>query len=165
METHYVFVDYENTQPGNIGLIKGSPGNLKIKIFLGRHQSMIPLSMARALQPLGEDAEYIQLDRARRNTIDFNIAFLLGELATQHPEARFSILSNDPGFDVIVEGLKSKGVVSARYSDMETLLEQSAVIPSLQVALPESNVVALADNAVKQPGISGENITQFKALH
>ena len=126
MQTHYVFVDYENTQPGNIGLLSERPQNIQIKIFLGRHQNMIPLSLARTLHGLGERAEYIQLDSSRRNAIDFNIAFQLGELAIQHPESRFSILSNDPGFDAIVESLKTKGIACARYPDIETLLERTS---------------------------------------
>lgn len=129
MPTHYVFVDYENTQPGNIGLITERQPNIKIKIFLGRHQNMIPLSLARAMHALGENAEYIQLDSSRRNAIDFNIAFQLGELAIQHPESKFSILSNDPGFDAIVDSLKTKGISCARYPDIETLLERTSEPP------------------------------------
>lgn len=125
MQTHYVFVDYENTQPGNIGLISEYQQNIQIKIYLGRHQNMIPLSLARAMHGLGERAEYIQLESSRRNAIDFNIAFQLGELAIQHPESKFSILSNDPGFDAILESLKTKGIICARYPDIETLLEHT----------------------------------------
>lgn len=126
MQTHFVFVDYENTQPGNIGLISERQQNIRIKIFLGRHQNMIPLSLARAMHVLGEKAEYIQLDSSRRNAIDFNIAFQLGELANQHPESNFSILSNDPGFDAILESLQTKGIKCARYPDIETLLEHTS---------------------------------------
>lgn len=129
MHTHYIFIDYENTQPGNIGLIHERQHNIQLKLFLGRHQNMIPLSLARSMHGLGERAEYIQLDSSRRNAIDFNIAFQLGELAIQHPECKFSILSNDPGFDAIVESLKSKGIACARYPDIETLLEKTAEPP------------------------------------
>lgn len=127
--THYIFVDYENTQPGNIGLISEQQQHIQIKIFLGRHQNMIPLALARAMHGLGERAEYIQLDSSRRNAIDFNIAFQLGELAIQHSDSKFSILSNDPGFDAIVESLKSKGIACARYPDIETLLEKTTEPP------------------------------------
>lgn len=129
MHTHYVFVDYENTQPGNLSLISERQPNVKIKLFLGRHQNMIPLALARAMHLLGEDAEYIQLDSSRRNAIDFNIAFQLGELAIQHPQSKFSILSNDPGFDAILESLKTKGVMCARYPDIESLLEHTTELP------------------------------------
>lgn len=129
MDTHYIFVDYENTQPSNLGLISEQQQDIQIKIFLGRHQNMIPLALARAMHGLSERAEYIQLDNNRRTSIDFNIAFQLGELAIQHPNSKFSILSNDPGFDVIIESLSSKGVICARYPDVETLLEKTTEPP------------------------------------
>jgi hypothetical protein len=168
MQTHYIFVDYENTPPGNIGLISENLGNIKIKIYLGRHQNMIPVSMARALHALGQDAEYIQLDSARRNTMDFNIAFQIGELATQHPEAQFSILSNDPGFNVIVESMRSKGVACARYADMDTLIVQwQAIVPSNQEPAreKENKVLAKVENINKPHSIVAENGAQLKALH
>jgi hypothetical protein len=123
MQTHYVFVDYDNTHMGNVGLISKSSQKLKVKVFLGAHHNVIPLSLARALQPLGTDAEYVQFDHGRRNTIDFTIAFQLGELAIQHPDEQFSILTNDPGFNEIVSGLKEKGINCARYSDMESFIK------------------------------------------
>jgi len=126
MQTHYVFVDYDNTHLGNLGPISKSSCKIIIKIFLDSHHNVIPLSLARALQPLGDDAEYIQLDNGRRNAIDFNIAFQLGQLAIQHPDEQFSILSNDPGFNEIVDGLKEKGINCARFSDMESLFKHIA---------------------------------------
>ena len=65
MQTHYVFVDYDNTHLGNIGPISKSSCKIIIKIFLDSHHNVIPLSLARALQPLGDDAEYIQLENGR----------------------------------------------------------------------------------------------------
>lgn len=152
MQAHYVFVDYENTQLGNIGLISKCQDQPKIKIFLNRHQSMIPLAMAMALHTLGEDAEYVQIDSGRRNVIEFNIAFQLGELATQYPEARFTILSNDTGFDEIVTGLRLKGIACARFTDMESLLERSAENLTSE-ALSGDKVVAITDNLSKTKGV------------
>lgn len=123
MQAHYVFVDYDNTHMGNIGPLGEAGGKVRIKVFLGAHHSTVPLVLVRALQPLGADAEYIQIDHGRRNAIDFNIAFQLGELAIQHPDARFSILSNDPGFNEIIAGLRAKGINCARFADMESLFK------------------------------------------
>lgn len=118
MQTHYVFIDYDNTHVGNAVQISKCSQKLIVKIYLGAHHNVIPLALAAALQPLGTNAEYIQFDNGRRNTIDFNIAFQLGELAVQHPDEQFSILSNDPGFDKIVSSLTEKGIKCVRFSDM-----------------------------------------------
>lgn len=122
MQTHYVFVDYDNTHLGSVALIAQGSQKLIIKIFLGAHHNVIPLALARALQPLGMDAQYIQFE-GRHNAIDFNIAFQLGELAIQHPQEQFSILTNDVGFNEIVAGLKAKGINCSRFSDMESFLK------------------------------------------
>jgi len=154
MQTHYVFIDYENTQLGNIGMVSQCQDQPKIKIFLNRHQSMIPLSMARALHAMGEDAEYLQIDSGRRNVIEFNIAFQLGELATQHPEARFTIISNDTGFDEIVSGLRMKGIACARFADIESLLERSAE-NTFADNLTVDKVVPISDNVKGVPVKNG----------
>ncbi|HEY3327840.1 MAG TPA: PIN domain-containing protein [Novimethylophilus sp.] len=154
MQTHYLFVDYENTQLGNLGLIGESSCLTKIKIFLGRHQNMIPIALARALHAFGDDAEYIQVDSARHNAIEFNIAFQLGELATQHPDAQFSILSNDSAFNAIVEGLKSKGIACARYADIESLLAHPARPASVvSDASQGDKVVAITESLNKSKGM------------
>lgn len=147
MQTHYVLVDFENTHLGNIGLISKSTQNLRVKIFLGPHHCSIPLTLARALQPLGTDAEYIQFDSGRRNTIDFNIAFQLGELAIQHPEAQFSILSNDPGFNEIIGSLKAKGIDCAIFSDPESMFKHLSM--PVPVAMKDSKTDKVV--TIKEP--------------
>jgi hypothetical protein len=52
--TNFVLVDFENVQPKDIGLLKDGP--FKVKVFLGPNQSKIPVSLAAALQSLGESA-------------------------------------------------------------------------------------------------------------
>ena len=57
MRTNYVLVDFENVQPKDLGLLKD--GTFKVKVFLGPNQSKIPVTVASALQALGDNAEYI----------------------------------------------------------------------------------------------------------
>ena len=73
-----VLVDFENVQPKDIGLLKGGP--FKVKVFLGPNQSKIPVSLAAALQSLGDSAEYIILEAAGTNALDFHIAYYIGVL-------------------------------------------------------------------------------------
>lgn len=75
-KTNYVLIDYENVQPKDLGLLRDGP--FKVKIFLGKHQDKIPVSLATALQALGSDAEYIALDYSGKNALDFHIAYYLG---------------------------------------------------------------------------------------
>ncbi len=95
--TNYVLVDFENVQPKDIGLLKDGP--FKVKVFLGPNQSKIPVALAAALQSLGESAEYIILETAGNNALDFHIAYYIGALSAAEPTAFFHIISKDSGFD------------------------------------------------------------------
>lgn len=91
MPTNYVLVDYENVQPNDVDFLKAP--TLKVKVFLGPTQSKVPVSLAQALQPLGANAEYVQLETAGTNALDFHIAFYIGALSHQDPSAHFHIIS------------------------------------------------------------------------
>lgn len=92
MRTNFVFVDFENVQPEDLALLKDGP--FKVKVFLGPNQGKVPVAIAAALQPLGENAEYIMLESAGKNALDFHIAYYLGLLVPQEPAAFFHIILN-----------------------------------------------------------------------
>jgi hypothetical protein len=113
VRTNVVLIDYENVQPKDIGLLKD--GSFKVKVFLGPNQAKIPLPMAIALQPLGENVEYIQIDTAGNNALDFHIAYYIGVLSREEPRPFFHIISKDTGFDPLLKHLKKKKIFAKRY--------------------------------------------------
>lgn len=112
MKTNFVLVDYENVQPKDLGLLKDGP--FKVKVFLGPKQAKVSVSLASALQPLGGDAEYVILNSAGNNALDFYIAYYIGVLSCQEPSAYFHIISKDTGFDPLIEHLKGKKIMVQR---------------------------------------------------
>lgn len=112
MRTNYILVDYENVQPKDIGLLQDGP--FKVKVFLGPNQAKIPVSLATALQALGTNAEYILLETAGSNALDFHIAYYIGVLATADPEGFFHIISRDTGFDPLIKHLKGRRIFAQR---------------------------------------------------
>jgi len=108
MRTNFVLVDYENVQPKDIGLLQGGP--FKVKVFLGPKQSKVPVALAEALQPLGANAEYVLLETAGNNAVDFHIAYYVGVLSYEDPTAYFHIISKDGGFDPLIKHLKRRKV-------------------------------------------------------
>jgi len=89
-------------------------GLFKIKVFLGAAQSKIPLEMARALQAFGPDAEYIQIDGHGSNALDFHIAYYIGRLVAEWPDASYCIISKDTGFDPLIKHLKAQKISCRR---------------------------------------------------
>lgn len=142
--TNFVLVDFENVQPKDIGLLKGGP--FKVKVFLGPNQSRIPVSLATALQSLGESAEYIILETAGNNALDFHIAYYIGVLSSVEPTAFFHIISKDSGFDPLLKYLKGKKIFIQRST---CIADIPYFKPSLPVA-PEAQVEAVIADLVRR---------------
>ncbi|HVJ10204.1 MAG TPA: PIN domain-containing protein, partial [Burkholderiales bacterium] len=101
MKTDFVLIDFENVQPKDVASLNG--GRYKIKVFLGAQQAKVPLAMARALQALGQGAEYIQINGNGHNAVDFHIAYYIGRLAATAPHSQFYVISQDTGFDPLLK--------------------------------------------------------------
>lgn len=148
VKTHYVLVDFENVQPKNLGALQAGP--FHIKVFLGASQSKITLELARTLQAFGRDAEYIQVSGNGSNALDFHIAFYIGRLAATIPEASFTIVSKDTGFDPLIKHLATLGIVCARVKAITDIVpaKQTAIAPAMK-AVPKKAMKAAAKAAAK----------------
>lgn len=162
MSTEFVLIDYENVQPTSIGPLK--PGMCKIKVFLGQSQSKLPVDLSQVLQPFGPDVDYIRIAGNGPNALDFHIAFYIGRLAQAHPDARFTIVSKDTGFDPLVRHLAAlkvscKRVAAIPGAPKPAISKPSAVKPP---AAKKAAVVkaTIAKNVVVTvlPGINGTGV-------
>jgi hypothetical protein len=112
LKTNFVLIDYENVQPATIECLNHD--HFKILVFIGAHQTKVTFDVAAALQQLGTRATYIKISGNGANALDFHIAFYIGQLATQEPDAYFHIISKDTGFDPLIQHLKSKKIFANR---------------------------------------------------
>ncbi len=117
MAKPYVLIDFENVQPKTLDRLQ--PGAVRIKVFLGQHQTRLMLELVQALQPFGADAEYIAIQGSGPDAVDFHIAFYIGRLAAAEPGAAFTIISRDKGFDPLVRHLVGLGIPCQRIPDIE----------------------------------------------
>ena len=137
-KTNYVLIDYENVQPKELTLL--NDGSFKVKVFVGPNQGKIPLGLAMALQSLGGNAEYVLLETAGRNALDFHIAYYIGTLSAQDPSAGFHIISKDSGFDALIKHLAGKGIVvcrSAGIANIPRATPQPALDAQVQIAVKD----------------------------
>jgi hypothetical protein len=119
MRTNYVLIDFESVQPERLQLLDKE--HFKIKIFIGANQSKLSTSTVRAVQPMGDRAEYVQITGVGPNALDFHIAFYLGRIAATEPDAFFHIISKDKGFDPLVQHLKDRKLFVARIEDVSAI--------------------------------------------
>jgi hypothetical protein len=116
VKTDFVLIDFENVQPKDVASLNG--GRYKIKVFLGAQQAKVPLAMARALQALGQGAEYIQINGNGHNAVDFHIAYYIGRLAATAPHSQFYVISQDTGFDPLLKHLNEQGISCQRLTSL-----------------------------------------------
>ncbi|PHM72344.1 PIN domain-containing protein [Xenorhabdus sp. KJ12.1] len=103
----YVMVDYENVQP-SINSFTKQPETYFI-IFLGHQQVRVNFNLASILQPLGSRAEYVKINGTGANALDFHIVLFVGKITERDPSATFVIISNDKGYDPVIDYLNRNG--------------------------------------------------------
>lgn len=159
---NFVLVDFENVQPKDIGLLKDGPFN--VKVFLGPNQSKIPVSLAASLQSLGERAEYIVLETAGNNALDFHIAYYIGVLSAVEPGAFFHIISKDSGFDPLLKYLKGKKIFAHRSTCIADIPYFKPVLPTAPEAQVEAVVADLVRRKASKPRTQKTLLSTLHAL-
>lgn len=119
MRTNFILVDLENVQPDSIESLNHD--HCRIVVFVGANQTKIPIKLACSLQPFGDRAKYQIISGSGHNALDFHIAFYIGELASEHSDAYFRIVSKDAGFDHLLQHLKSRKILAARVSSISDI--------------------------------------------
>jgi len=109
---NYVLIDYESVQPSQLELLNRD--GFLAYIFVGKAQTKLSFETVSAIQDLGERAKYIKISGAGPNALDFHIAFYVGQIAANNPEAFFNIISKDKGFDPLIEHLRERKVLTVR---------------------------------------------------
>ena len=119
MPTNYVLIDFENVQPKNLEILKDHP--FKIFVFVGANQTKVPFG---------------------HNSLDFHIAYYIGELSLKDPNGYFHIISKDTGFDPLIKHLRAKKIRIHREKDL-------AEIPLLRISnatSDEEKIEAIVQN-------------------
>ena len=130
MATNYVLIDFENVQPKNLELLTTHP--FKVFVFVGASQTKVSFDLADSMQLLGNNAKYIKIAGNGQNALDFHVAYYVGELAANEPDAHFHIISKDKGFDPLIKHLRSRKISIQRQKDL-------AEIPPLRVSVTTSS--------------------------
>lgn len=160
--TNFVLVDFENVQPKDIGLLKDGPFN--VKIFLGPNQSKIPVVLAATLQSLGGSAEYIILETAGNNALDFHIAYYIGTLSAVEPTAFFHIISKDSGFDPLLKYLRGKKIFAQRSTCIADIPFFKPSLPAAPKAQVEAVIADLVRRKASKPRTQKTLLNTLHAL-
>jgi hypothetical protein len=119
LRTNYVLIDFESVQPKSLSLLAAE--HFRIHVFIGPASSTLPSNVVLPLHEFRSRADYVRLETAGRNALDFHLAFYLGKLVSADPSGFFHIISRDKGFDPLVRHLKGKNIFSARSESIEDM--------------------------------------------
>jgi len=134
-----LLVDYENVGRVDLGAI---PTDVRVAFFFGASQRTVPTAFFKSALQLRERFVPIDIEGRGKNALDFHIAFYLGEYLTTAPRTRCVILSNDKGFDPLIQHLRGRKFSVERVS---TLAEGfPSTEPSRTVAGPKRSVTLQA---------------------
>ena len=116
MSEQVLLVDYENV--GRVDL-RAIPADVRVAFFFGASQRTVPTAFFKSALQLGERFVPVDIEGRGKNALDFHIAFYLGEYLTTAPQTRCVILSNDKGFDPLIQHLRGRKFSVQRVSTLE----------------------------------------------
>lgn len=134
MRKNVVFIDFESIQPESVEELLQD--HFSLLLFVGANQTKVSFELVSEIQRMGSRAEYIKMSGNGPNTLDFHIAFYIGQISTQDPTAYFHIISKDKGFDPLIQHLKSRKISASRSEAISDI----PIIKNSQTRAPEERV-------------------------
>lgn len=99
-----IYVDFENVP--NVEIQETT--DTRILLFIGQSQKRLSTGIVKAIQPLGKNVEWIQINGSGKNALDFHIAYYLAINKAQ-PNTEHFVISKDAGFDPLIAHVNSLG--------------------------------------------------------
>ncbi|MBN1412127.1 MAG: hypothetical protein JW969_14885 [Spirochaetales bacterium] len=113
MINHIGFIDFENITKIDLEKINGKT---KLIIVVGSKQTRKAAVYSHEAIDRASSVELIKVKGQGANALDFYIAYYLGKLINQSINVKYSIFSNDKGYDPLVEHLSEEGINIKRVS-------------------------------------------------
>jgi len=113
-------IDFENVASSGLNGLEKLTGEDEVIIFYSENRSTITISAHRKLENSEVKKDYLQIKTGGKNALDFQLVSWLGYLIAQSDakKERFCIVSNDSGFDAVVDFWKKRDVNVMRSSDL-----------------------------------------------
>ncbi len=139
----YVLIDLENVMPDDFSRLNRE--DVRTYLFAGKLQEKIKLATVMAVQPLGDKVKWVQMAGSGKNALDFHLAFYLGSLFAKDPKSVYYFVSNDKGFDPLVDHVKSLGGAASRIGDLKKIPAPAKGVAA-QKASAKMTVKMMADD-------------------
>ena len=116
-----ILIDYENVnESGLIGIETLSASDKMIMFY--NSNSKMTIDFCRKFTNSKCSVQYVKLNKAGKNALDFQLATYLGYLIKENPKETYKIISKDKGFDQVVSFWKGRTI---RISRNENIVKDS----------------------------------------
>jgi hypothetical protein len=132
LPVNHVFVDLENVKVIDPAVIGGK--NLMLHLFLGPHQMRLDVEVVEKLLEHAQTVRMVRTVKSGKNTLDFVLAYHLGQAVLADPKGYYHIVSKDVGYDALVDLLKSRHVKVKRHDDWTALNFHAQPKPAVVVS-------------------------------
>ena len=141
MYDEIIFVDFENFTQIKEDMKRS---NAKILVLVGVKQSNKAFSFSKVLLDSVSSIELLKVKGQGKNALDFFIAYYLGVYTEKNKKIKFTICSNDQGYDPLIKHLKENGIDIARLeTDSEPKIIKEETVPkTIHKPLKQHNLFA-----------------------
>ena len=131
----HLLVDWENVQPKGDELQTLVPEGTDVWLFHGPHQTVDPTGHERVYGV--EQVTRVPRTGAGRNALDFQLAYYVGYISARQPEGRFVVVSNDKGYEPMLEHATELGFDAQRCGFRRVPIPPAAsAVPIAQKSAP-----------------------------
>lgn len=103
-------IDYENVKTGGLNGISRLTEADKVIIFYSENANRMTFDLHRRLMACSAEIEYREVSVGGHNALDFQLVTYLGYLIAQNPGGQYLIISNDRGFEYVVNFWRKDGL-------------------------------------------------------
>lgn len=129
MRVNIVLIDSENVKPESVERLKHE--HFRVFVFVGEKQKRLDFAIVHAVHSLGSNGSYVLISGNGPNAMDFHIAYYIGKLSVDNPDAYFHIISRDKGFDPLIRHLNEQKILCSRSESVSEipLVKSSNTLP------------------------------------
>ena len=161
-------IDYENVNSKGLKGIENLSSNDKI-YFFNKENSTITVSLHKKLESSKVTREYVCVKASTKNALDFQLVAQLALLCAECPDEKYSIISDDGGFDAAIQFLNKYKI--SRYSNLayaKTETKKSPTVEEVKALLPEysdkaDEIAEIIDKFKTKQAINNNLMKKFKS--
>ena len=141
-----IYVDFENVP--NVEIREMS--DTRILIFIGQSQKRLSTNIVKAIQPLGKNVEWIQINGSGKNALDFHIAYYLA-MHKEQPDTEHYIISKDAGFDPLIVHANGLGQKVRRVVSFADVFEKIGLGKELEGKYKKVKEILMKQQKTRRP--------------